>query len=103
MSRGFSIDCPLTRLSRDFHQFGLLDTAPPPWMTAQIDQHAAAVRTSIQRDGVRLSRRSLAHYVRGFLDGTLERGWASDDTEYDWETLRLMAVCWLAKEQGFVR
>lgn len=74
-----------------------------PGLVAMVDQHAAAIRDSIERDGVRLSRQSLTHYLHGFLDGIRERGWYSSDTALDWETLRLMAVCWLAEQRGFVR
>ncbi|WP_236543277.1 DUF6401 family natural product biosynthesis protein [Spiractinospora alimapuensis] len=71
-------------------------------MIAQVDQHAAAVRSSMEYDGIELDRQSLGFYVRGLLDGMRERGWATAESEFDWETLRLMAVCHLATERGFV-
>ncbi|GAA3722481.1 hypothetical protein HDA32_000850 [Spinactinospora alkalitolerans] len=103
MRRGFFAECPLARLSHDFGQFGLLEASASPGLTAELDQHSAAVRDSIQRDGAAVSRRSLAHYLRGFMDGCLERGWHSSGAGYDWETLRLLAICQMAKEYGFVR
>ncbi|GLU46770.1 DUF6401 family natural product biosynthesis protein [Nocardiopsis ansamitocini] len=103
MRRGFFADCPLARLSSDFGQFGLGEEPFAPGLTAEIDQHTAGVRDSITRDGMVLSRRSLVSYLHGFLDGCRERGWHSDSVEYDWETLRLLAICRLAKEYGFVR
>lgn len=103
MRRGFSVDCPLTGLTHAFDSVGLGEESPSPGLTAQLDQHTAAVRDSLARDGVRLSRRSLGHYLRGFLDGCRERGWHSDTVDYDWETLRLLAICRLAREHGFIR
>ncbi|RCV50533.1 DUF6401 family natural product biosynthesis protein [Marinitenerispora sediminis] len=103
MRRGFFVECPLARLSFDFGQFGLLAAREDPGVTAELDQHAAAVRDSIERDGTRLTRSSLTHYLHGFVDGCRERGWDSDGVDYDWETLRLLAICRLAKEYGFIR
>lgn len=102
MRREFSVECPLTRLTRDFQQFGLVGESQPPWVIAQLDQHSAAVRSSIESDGIGLDRRSLGYYVRGLLDGMRERGWETSESDYDWETLRLMAVCSLATERGLV-
>lgn len=102
MRRGFPVECPLSRLSRDFDAFGLFNSIPEPWLTAGLDQHAAAVRDSIERDGVGVSRRSLTHYLRGFMDGCVERGWTSASVHFDWETMRLLAICRMARECGFV-
>lgn len=102
MRRGFYADCPLTRLTRDFGTLGLREELSAPGLIAEIDQHSAGVRDSIERDGVRLSRQSLTHYLHGFLDGCRERGWYSDTADYDWETLRLLAICRMAREYGFV-
>lgn len=103
MRRGSFAQCELTRLSRDFRHFGLIGDHVSPGVVAQIDQHAAAVRDSIGRDGIALSRGSLTHYLRGFMDGVRERGWHSSETGYDWETLRLLAICRLAEQRGFLR
>ncbi|TDQ54735.1 DUF6401 family natural product biosynthesis protein [Actinorugispora endophytica] len=103
MRRGFFVDCPLARLTHDFGSFGLLEEPSAPGLTAEVDQHAAGIRDSIEQDGVRLSRRSLAYYLTGFLDGCRERGWHSDAVDHDWETLRLLAICRMARERGFVR
>ncbi|MDA2808405.1 DUF6401 family natural product biosynthesis protein [Nocardiopsis suaedae] len=103
MRSGFDAQGPLARLSREFDVFGPLGGGVEPWLTAELDQHAAAVRDSIVGGGARLTRRSLTGYLRGFVDGCRERGWHSTSSEYDWETLRLLAICRLAKECGFVR
>ncbi|MDS1269751.1 DUF6401 family natural product biosynthesis protein [Lipingzhangella sp. LS1_29] len=103
MLRGFFTECPLTQLSRDLDAFGMLSTSVHPGLLAQIDQHTAAIRDSISQDGVPVTRTSLAHYLRGFLDGARERGWDSTGDSYDWETLRLMSICSLARDLGFVR
>ncbi|MDA8369599.1 MAG: DUF6401 family natural product biosynthesis protein [Nocardiopsaceae bacterium] len=103
MIRGFFADGPLARLSLEFGLFGPLNTATAPWLIAELDQHAAAVRDSIAAEGAQITRRSLTSYLRGFMDGCRERGWHSSSADYDWETLRVLAVCRLAKEYGFVR
>ncbi len=103
MRNGFFADCPLTRLSHDFDVVMAESPTADPALTAVLDQHAAAVRDSILADRVEVTRRSLAHYLQGFVDGCRERGWSSDSVEYDWETLRMLAICRMAKEHGFVR
>ncbi|MFC3997195.1 DUF6401 family natural product biosynthesis protein [Nocardiopsis sediminis] len=103
MRRGFFAESSLARLSREFGMFGPLHDSPDPWLTAQLDQHAAAVRDSISAEGARVSHRSLARYLHGFMDGCRERGWHSGSDGYDWETLRVLSICRLAKEYGFVR
>jgi hypothetical protein len=101
MNRGSSTECQLTQLSRHFSRFGPLEESPP-WLTAEIDQHMAAVRDCLHRDGLAVDRNTLTEYMRGFLDGTRERGWDSASSDYDWETLRLIAICRLAMDCGFV-
>ncbi|WP_017592771.1 DUF6401 family natural product biosynthesis protein [Nocardiopsis potens] len=103
MRSGFDAQGPLARLSREFDVFGPLSGSTEPWLTAELDQHAAAVRDSIASGGASLTLRSLTSYLRGFVDGCRERGWHSTSAEYDWETVRLLAICRLAKESGFVR
>ncbi|MUL39842.1 hypothetical protein FZ103_01380 [Streptomonospora sp. PA3] len=103
MRPGFFAEGPLARLSREFGLLGPLGDSIEPWMTAELDQHAAAVRDSIAADGGSITRLSLSRYLDGFMDGCRERGWHSSCDGYDWETLRVLAVCRLAKEHGFVR
>ncbi|MBV2362748.1 DUF6401 family natural product biosynthesis protein [Streptomonospora nanhaiensis] len=103
MRPGFFAEGPLARLSREFGLLGPLSGTTEPWLTAELDQHAAAVRDSLSADGGRITHRSLTRYLHGFIDGCRERGWHSASDGYDWETLRVLAVCRLAKEHGFVR
>ncbi|PRY01982.1 DUF6401 family natural product biosynthesis protein [Allonocardiopsis opalescens] len=103
MRRGFSVDSHLSRLVRDVGHFGFPEMAASPGLTALVDQHAAAVRDTILRGGGRLTRVTLTHYLHGFLDGVRERGWSGDGADYDWETQRLLSICWMARELGFVR
>ncbi|MFL1380239.1 MULTISPECIES: DUF6401 family natural product biosynthesis protein [unclassified Nocardiopsis] len=103
MPRGTSVRHPLAGLTRDFHKIGPLAGPIDPWMCAELDQHAAQVCDGIASSGGEVTSRTLATYLHGFLDGCLERGWDSAAVEYDWETLRVLAICRLAKERGFVR
>jgi len=103
MSIGTSVRHPLAGLTRDFHRIGPLDAPLEPWMGAELDQHAAEVSDGITGTGSELNARTLGTYLHGFLDGCLERGWDSETSDYDWETLRVLAICRLAKERGFVR
>ncbi|GAA4915112.1 DUF6401 family natural product biosynthesis protein [Streptomonospora salina] len=103
MRPGYFAEGPLARLTREFGLFGPLGDSTEPWMTAELDQHAAAVRDSIGADGDRLTGQGLSRYLDGFMDGCRERGWHSSCDGYDWETLRVLAVLRLAKEHGFVR
>lgn len=103
MLRGFFAECPLTQLSRDLDEFEVLTTQPQPGLLAQIDQHAAAIRDSLTRDGLGMNRRSLTDYMRGFVDGARERGWHPIGAKHDWATLRLVSICWLARDLGYVR
>lgn len=103
MRREYSGGGSLSRLSQEFGTFGPLSAQPEPWLTAELDQHAAAVRDSVTSGGGLLGRRSLAEYLHGFIEGCRERGWHSSNDGYDWETLRLLAICRLARDRGFVQ
>ncbi|WP_028648626.1 DUF6401 family natural product biosynthesis protein [Nocardiopsis sp. CNT312] len=103
MTRGTSVRHPLAGLTRDFHRIGPLASPVEPGMAAELDQHATDVCRAISGSGTGLTAHSLGTYLHGFLDGCLERGWDSEAVEYDWETLRILAICRLAKERGFVR
>ncbi|SEK88091.1 DUF6401 family natural product biosynthesis protein [Nonomuraea pusilla] len=79
--------------------------ASDPGLVAAVDQHAAVVRDSIPLD-----RETLGDYLLGFLDELRHRGWSCADRldeldeleELDAPALRLTAVCWLARELGFL-
>ncbi|HEX4813945.1 MAG TPA: DUF6401 family natural product biosynthesis protein [Nonomuraea sp.] len=77
-------DAQLARMSGD------------PGLVAAVDQHAAVLR-----DAIPLDRETLGDYLLGFLDELRHRGW-SFTGEPDPASLRLTAVCWLARELGFL-
>ncbi|MGP3958820.1 DUF6401 family natural product biosynthesis protein [Nonomuraea sp. 3N208] len=70
-----------------------------PGLVAAVDQHAAVLR-----DAIPLDRETLGDYLLGFLDELRHRGWAftGEPAELDAAALRLTAVCWLARELGFL-
>ncbi|KOX12098.1 hypothetical protein DFP74_1039 [Nocardiopsis sp. Huas11] len=103
MPRGTSVRHPLAGLTRDFHRIGPLSGSLDPWIGAELDQHAADVCHGIVSSGSELNADTLGTYLHGFIDGCLERGWDSAAVDYDWETLRILAICRLAKDRGFVR
>ncbi|MBB5784550.1 DUF6401 family natural product biosynthesis protein [Nonomuraea jabiensis] len=67
-----------------------------PGLVAAVDQHAAVLR-----DAIPLDRETLGDYLLGFLDELRERAWVFTG-EPDAAALRLTAVCWLAREEGFL-
>jgi hypothetical protein len=67
-----------------------------PGLVAAVDQHAAVLR-----DAIPLDRETLGDYLLGFLDELRHRGW-SFTGEPDAAALRLTAICWLARELGFL-
>jgi hypothetical protein len=100
----------LHKLHEDIGVAGLAAAAAMPGLAAAVDQHAAAVR-----DNTTLGMESsaavaglvlLAAYARGLLEHAHQHesalpeprrpGWA----HADWLTVRLVAVCAVAKEHG---
>jgi hypothetical protein len=67
-----------------------------PGLVAAVDQHAAVLR-----DAFPINRETLGDYLLGFLDELRHRDWIFSE-EGDAAALRLTAVCWLAREQGFL-
>ncbi|WP_345366770.1 DUF6401 family natural product biosynthesis protein [Actinoallomurus liliacearum] len=68
-----------------------------PGLAAAVDQHAAAIRDIVAGSGQELTLRVLREYLEGFTDAAIERGWWPDE-EFDWETIRVVAVCSLIQE-----
>ncbi|KWV31927.1 DUF6401 family natural product biosynthesis protein [Micromonospora rifamycinica] len=80
---------------------GLAAAAARPGLLALVDQHAAAVRDSLDGDRRPLTVAALAGYAEGIHDtarahGLLPVG-AADFTAPDWALTRLVAVCLLAR------
>lgn len=81
---------------------GLSAAAANPGLLALVDQHAAAVRDSLYGDLRELSTVTLAGYAEGVRAAATEHGWCPpletvNWSTDDWVSLRLLAVCALAK------
>ncbi|MEH1166118.1 DUF6401 family natural product biosynthesis protein [Micromonospora sp. CPCC 205539] len=81
---------------------GLAAAARRPGLLALVDQHAAAVRDSLDGDRRPLTVATLAGYAEGVRAAGLEHGWAPpsgpvDWSEPQWLLTRLVAVCALAR------
>jgi hypothetical protein len=77
---------------------GLAEATTRPGLLALVDQHAAAIRDSLDVDHRRLTPAALAGYAEGLRAAALEHGWAHpagtvDWSEPDWLLTRLLAVC----------
>lgn len=75
-----------------------------PGLTAAIDQHVAAVRDAVVgRDG-RVDQENLVDYLLGIMDSTHDGSWADVQFRlaHSWPSLRMAAVCWLAREEGYL-
>ncbi|MFI9640641.1 DUF6401 family natural product biosynthesis protein [Micromonospora sp. NPDC051925] len=80
---------------------GLAAASARPALLALVDQHAAAIRDSLDGDRRPLTPAALAGYAEGIRDtarahGLLPDG-ATDFTAPDWVLIRLLAVCALAR------
>ncbi|GAB3958171.1 hypothetical protein GCM10027614_75170 [Micromonospora vulcania] len=81
---------------------GLAAAAQRPRLLALVDQHAAAVRDSLDGDRRPLTAATLAGYAEGIRTAALEHGWVPpsgpvDWSEPEWPLTRLVAVCALAR------
>lgn len=84
---------------------GLAAAATVPGLLAEVDQHAAAIRDilSVGITGTAKGSALLAGYARGLLDQARDMGWSFGEpsligwTRTDWLTVRLVAVCQLAR------
>ncbi|WP_433349295.1 DUF6401 family natural product biosynthesis protein [Micromonospora sp. CA-111912] len=97
-----SANTVLARLTVVIGTAGLTAAAARPGLLAEIDQHAAAVRDSLDGDRRPLSPAALAGYAEGVRDAAREHGWqpptrSTDWSEPDWPLARLLAVCALAR------
>ncbi|TDB70438.1 DUF6401 family natural product biosynthesis protein [Micromonospora sp. KC723] len=81
---------------------GLAAAAGSPGLLALVDQHAAAVRDSLDGDRRPLTPAALAGYAEGVRAAALEHGLVPpagpvDWSAPDWLPVRLLAVCALAR------
>jgi hypothetical protein len=70
---------------------GIEEMRRRPGLAAAVDQHSAAVRDVISASGENPVSTVLRDYVHGFTDAAIGRGWWPTG-EYDWETVRVIAV-----------
>ncbi|MGW4502521.1 DUF6401 family natural product biosynthesis protein [Micromonospora sp. NPDC004336] len=101
-SAASSARATLALLSTSVGTGGLAAAAASPGLLALVDQHAAAVRESLDGDRRPLSAAALAGYAEGVRAAALEHGWqppaaSVDWSEPDWLLTRLLAVCALAR------
>lgn len=74
-----------------------------PGLLAEVDQHAAHVRTTLTDRHGRLRRVLLAAYADGVADAATAKGWSPDEVQVEqwrtasWVSVRLLAVCVLAE------
>ncbi|MEU1809002.1 DUF6401 family natural product biosynthesis protein [Micromonospora sp. WMMD1076] len=92
----------LTTLTTAVGTVGLAAAHANPGLLAEVDQHAAGVRDSLDGDRRPLTVAALAGYAEGLRDAAAERGWTPpaepvDWSEPDWTLTRLLAVCLLAR------
>src|SRR4051794_13520955 len=87
-------DASLRQMIVDVGAAGVARMRDDPRLAAAVDQHAAAVRDIIAASGQEPTREAFTDYLHGFADAALERGWWPDG-DLDWETVRLIAVCFL--------
>ncbi|MGC5307210.1 DUF6401 family natural product biosynthesis protein [Micromonospora zamorensis] len=92
----------LAALTVSIGTVGLTAAAARPGLLALVDQHAAAVRDSLDGDRQPLTAAALAGYAEGVREAALEHGWTPpggpvDWSEPEWLLTRLLAVCALAR------
>jgi hypothetical protein len=78
---------------------GIEEMCRAPGLAAAVDQHMAAVRDVIRASGDDPVTEVLLDYVHGFTDAAIERGWWPSG-EFDWETIRVIAVYALLRKAG---
>ena len=85
----------LSLLVRDIGDAGVAEMAGAPGLAAAVDQHVAAVRD--QMGARRPPQDALMDYLHGFAEDAFRRGWWPGSTR-DWEFVRIVAVCWMMRE-----
>lgn len=93
----FLHDLPLRRLATQVARAGQSAMIRRPGLVAAVDQHMAAIRDVLITDERGVHHGAVLDYLRGFLEGTRERGWYPAVGVFDeWEDLRLLACCRMA-------
>jgi uncharacterized protein DUF6401 len=78
-------------------QAGIEKASRDAGLAAAVDQHAASVRDVITASEDELTPQVLVDYLHGFIDTAFSRGWWPTG-EFDWETIRVTAVCRLIRD-----
>jgi hypothetical protein len=87
-------------------EHGLAAASQSFGLMATIDQHAASVRDSLGDPAGGISAVALAGYAAGVRDALIEAEWKMppvnelDWSALEWPTVRLLAVCSLARSSG---
>lgn len=91
----------LTSLIAAVGTAGLAAAHANPGLLAEVDQHAAGVRETLDGDRRPLTVAALAGYAEGLRDAAAEHGWTPpaepDWSAPDWTLTRLLAVCLLTR------
>ena len=90
-SAASSARATLALLSASVGAEGLAAAAARPGLLALVDQHAAAVRESLDGDRRPLSAAALAGYAEGVRAAALEHGWQPPAAPVDWSAAGLAA------------
>jgi hypothetical protein len=90
---------------------GLTAALAEPGLLAVVDQHGAAIREAIRRSGRRLDADALAGYATSIVAAAYRMGRELPDAgeagdidwaRAEWHLIRLVAVCALADESGWL-
>lgn len=89
-------DASLREVIAKVGEAGIARMRNDPRLAAAVDQHAAAVRDILAATGEEATDEVLTDYLYGFADAAVERGWWPGG-DLDWETVRIIAVCFLSR------
>ena len=104
---GSALDELMARVGVD----GLVAALTVPGLSAAVDQHAAAIREAVRRGGRPLTARTLAAYAASVAASARRMGRELpepgevgdiDWSGADWHLVRLVAVCAMAEERGWL-
>lgn len=89
----------LAKLTATVGEPGLAVVSQRPGLLADVDQHAAGIRETLDGDLRPMTKRILIHYAEGIRDAAARNGWRApsviDWSRPDWVLTRLLAVCLL--------
>ncbi|WP_157407677.1 DUF6401 family natural product biosynthesis protein [Actinomadura atramentaria] len=83
----------LAVLVRDIGDAGVAEMSTTPGLAAAVDQHVAELRATLEATG----SDELMAYLCRYAEEAFNRGWWPESTR-DYEFVRIVAVCWLLRE-----